>query len=188
MNSQTIKQFGFTGSTSKVVNMNAIKEQRGLLPQNDGDRHADVFGLHGKMEATIVGEARGLSASKEKVDPTINLSEPEPMQLSREELQAHLAANKAEVNAIASEMRREMAEFRAVQAQQFATLSTSLSDIKGEIASLRGEAAGNKDGMTGQIEGLKSAISTMQWMVGTVLAMIGIAVAVIAIPGIEKII
>lgn len=119
---------------------------------------------------------------------------------SREEIQALLAANKAEVGVVAAEMRREMAEFRTFQTQQFSGISSSISDLrvefsnvrgefsglKGEITALRGEVSGNKDAVSGQIDGLKTSISTMQWMVGTVLAMIGIAVAILAIPGIDK--
>ncbi|MDK9957316.1 hypothetical protein [Enterobacter hormaechei] len=107
--------------------------------------------------------------------------------VSRDELDAKLGQNKAEINAIISGMQREMAEFRAFQTQQFSALSSSLSEIKGEIVAAKGEAAGQKEGLAGQIDGVKSSISTMQWMIGTVLAMIGIVAAVLAIPGVDKI-
>lgn len=138
-------------------------------------------------EKTIIEDA-------EKGQREVNMND-----FSRDELNAHLKANKAEVDAVAASMRQEMAEFRAFQAQQFSAITTSLSEIKGEMSSAKGEMAGFKEGMSGQISGLKdglsgqidgvkSSISTMQWMIGTVLAMIGIVAAILAIPGLDKII
>jgi len=170
----------------RVVPITLRNPNNGPQPGNLSRQFGESSSLLKSSRDPIVGvrKARNFNLT----DDEESTEELENMQLSREELQAHLAANKAEVNSVASEMRREMADFRALQSQQFANLSSSLSDIKGEITSLRGEMAGSKDGVTGQIDGLKSAVSTMQWMVGTVLAMIGIAVAILAIPGIEKII
>ncbi|WP_318372837.1 hypothetical protein [Enterobacter sp.] len=93
--------------------------------------------------------------------------------LSREELDARLAANKSEVDAIASEMRREMAEFRAFQAQQFSTMNSSMSEIKAQISGVNGEVTGLK----GQIDGLKTTSATLQWMVGAILALLAVILA-----------
>ncbi|HAT7576672.1 TPA: hypothetical protein JAW48_005049, partial [Citrobacter freundii] len=93
--------------------------------------------------------------------------------LSREELDARLAANKAEVSSIASEMRREMAEFRAFQAQQFSTMNSSMSEIKAQISGVNGELTGLK----GQIDGLKTTSATLQWMVGAILALLAVILA-----------
>jgi len=104
--------------------------------------------------------------------------EEKPMEISREELDAKLAQNKAEVEVVAAEMRREMAEFRAFQAQQFSALNTSMSEIKSQISGVNGEVTGLK----GHIEGLKTTSSGIQWMVGVVLA---ISAILLALPQIQ---
>lgn len=93
--------------------------------------------------------------------------------ISREELEAKLAQNKAEVDVIAAEMRREMAEFRAFQSQQFTAISTSISEIKSQISGVNGEVTGLK----GQIDGLKTTSATLQWMVGAILALLAVILA-----------
>ncbi|EAS1860702.1 hypothetical protein ACV39_07790 [Salmonella enterica] len=102
------------------------------------------------------------------------------MEITREELDAKLAQNKAEVDVIASEMRREMAEFRAFQAQQFSALNTSISEIKSQISGVNGEFSGLNgkiDGLNGQIDGLKTTSATLQWMVGAILALLAVILA-----------
>lgn len=99
--------------------------------------------------------------------------EESPVEISREELEAKLARNKAEVDVIAAEMRREMAEFRAFQAQQFSAMNTSISEIKSQISGVNGEVTGLK----GHIDGLKTTSATLQWMVGAILALLAVILA-----------
>ncbi|EAQ1663870.1 hypothetical protein KC768_004706 [Salmonella enterica] len=99
------------------------------------------------------------------------------VEITREELDAKLAQNKAEVDVIASEMRREMAEFRAFQARQFSTMNTSISEIKSQISDVNGKFSGLNgkiDGLNAQIDGLKTTSTTLQWMVGAILALLAV--------------
>ncbi|CFQ47578.1 hypothetical protein [Yersinia aleksiciae] len=93
--------------------------------------------------------------------------------ISREEIDAKLGQNKAEVDTVAAEMRREMAEFRTFQAQQFSVMNIALSDIKSQISGVNGEISGLK----GHIDGLKTTSATVQWMIGAVLALLAILLA-----------
>lgn len=93
--------------------------------------------------------------------------------ISREELDAKLGRNKAEIDAIASSMRQEMAGFREFQAQQFAAMNASIGEIKAQISGVTGEITGLK----GQIDGLKTTSSTVQWMVGAILALLAVLLA-----------
>ncbi|EJQ6148267.1 hypothetical protein NZZ21_003965, partial [Escherichia albertii] len=101
------------------------------------------------------------------------------VEMTREELDAKLAQNKAEVSVIASEMRHEMAEFRAFQTQQLSAMNASISEIKAQISGVNGEFAGLK----GQIDGLKTTSSTLQWMVGAILALLTI---ILALPQVQS--
>ena len=108
------------------------------------------------------------------------------VEITREELDAKLAQSKAEVDVIASEMRREMAEFRAFQAQQFSAMNTSMSEIKAQISGVNGEFTGLKgqiDGLKGQIDGLKTTSATLQWMVGAILALLAV---ILALPQVQS--
>lgn len=80
---------------------------------------------------------------------------------NRSELEARLAANKAEVDAIASEMRREMADFRTHYTQQFSSIDKGLSEIKGDMA------------------GIKSSLTTTQWAVGIGLTLVTVVLSVV---------
>lgn len=101
--------------------------------------------------------------------------------LTREELDAKLGQNKAEVDSLASAMRADMAQWREQN-------NTQMSAIQAQLSSLNSKIDGKFEGMEGKVDGVKSSLSTMQWMVGTILAMIGIVAAILAIPGIDKII
>lgn len=111
-------------------------------------------------------------------EPVDNLEEKVPMSPSREEIDAKLDKNRAETEAIAAEMRREMAEFRSFQTQHFSQMQSSFSEIKSQISSVNGELTGLK----GQIDGLKTTSSSLQWMVGTILAVLAL---ILALPQIQ---
>lgn len=108
-----------------------------------------------------------------RAEPVDDLDENIHMSPSREEIDAKLDKNRAETEAIAAEMRREMAEFRSFQAQHFSQMQSSFSEIKSQISSLNGELTGLK----GQIDGIKTSTSSLQWMVGTILAVLALILA-----------
>lgn len=114
------------------------------------------------------------SPNKENETEKAHSRQEAPMNsISREEINAKLGQNKAEVDTVAAEMRREMAEFRTFQAQQFSVMNIALSDIKSQVSGVNGEISGLK----GHIDGLKTTSATVQWMIGAVLALLAILLA-----------
>ncbi|MFV5906285.1 hypothetical protein [Klebsiella oxytoca] len=111
-------------------------------------------------------------------------------EMSREEIQAHLSANKAEVASIASEMRREMAEWREQNNNQLSQLTIAInglsSKVDGKLDSVDGDIKsinGKFEGIQGQITGINTAISGIQSGISTRLAIFGVIIAVVvAIP------
>ena len=89
------------------------------------------------------------------------------MAISREELDAKLAQNKAEVQAIASGMREEMAHWREEQNAQMNKVITTLSvlDVK----------------LDERYENQKTASTRTQWLIGLAIAVAAIIPAVIAL-------
>lgn len=77
----------------------------------------------------------------------------------RSEINAQLSANKAEVDAVASEMRREMADFRTHYTQQFSSIDKGLAEIKGEIG------------------GMKTSLNTTQWAVAIGLTLVTVVLS-----------
>lgn len=157
-----------------------------LSRPSSGDVEFDAFAMpayHESISSTPIPPnapigaklrfARTQQASNHLTSKRAETPEESPVEISREELEAKLGRNKAEVDVIAAEMRKEMAEFRAFQAQQFSALNTSLSEIKSQISSVNGEVAGLK----GQIDGLKTTSATLQWMVGAILALLAVILA-----------
>lgn len=112
-------------------------------------------------------------------------------EFSKEELNATLGQHKAEINAIASEMRREMAEWREQSNAQLSQLTISInalsSKLDGKMDSVDGDIkaiAGKFEGFNGQMTGINTAISGIQSGISTRLAVFGVIIAVIvAIPG-----
>lgn len=118
--------------------------------------------------------------------------------ISREELEARLAANKAEVESIASSIRTEMALNRENTNTQFASLNATLSilsakldgkmdSVDGEIKAIDGKIEGINgkfEGIQNQISGINTAISGIQSGISSKLAIFGIIIAVlVAAPG-----
>lgn len=90
--------------------------------------------------------------------------------ISREELDAKLGQNKAEVESVASSMRADMAQWRELN-------NTQMSALQAQLSSLNSKIDGKFEGMEGKIDGLKTTSSTVQWMVGAILALLALAVA-----------
>ncbi len=112
-------------------------------------------------------------------------------QASREEIHALLAANKAEMESIASSISAEMALSREKSNTQLTALNLSLnslsSKIDGKMDSVNGDIraiTGKFEGIQGQISGINTAIGGIQSGISTRLAVFGIIIAfVVAIPG-----
>ncbi|EOT0945230.1 TPA: CCDC90 family protein [Escherichia coli] len=98
---------------------------------------------------------------------------------SREEIDAKLGQNKAEIELISANMRAEISAFREFQSKQFTAMNQSLNEIKGLIFASNGEVAGLK----GQIDGIKTSMTATQWLVGAVLAMLAV---IITLPQIQS--
>ncbi|MDS0028102.1 hypothetical protein [Enterobacter cloacae] len=112
--------------------------------------------------------------------------------VSREEMQALLAANKAEMESIASSIRAEMALSRENTNVQLASINSAISSIsskiEGKMDSVDGDVKainGKFEGIQGQITGINTAISGIQSGISIRLAIFGIIIAVVvALPSI----
>ncbi|VEB97365.1 Baculovirus polyhedron envelope protein, PEP, C terminus [Cedecea lapagei] len=110
--------------------------------------------------------------------------------ITRSELDALLKANKAEVDAIASGIRREMSEWREQNNAQISQLTIAINSLSakvdGKMDSVEGDVkslSGKFEGIQGQITGINTAISGIQSGMSTKLAIFGVIIAVIvAIP------
>ena len=111
--------------------------------------------------------------------------------MTADELDAKLGQNKAEVSAIASDMRREMAEWREKNNAQLAELTIAInalsSKVDGKMDSIDGDIKsinGKFEGLQGQINGINTAISGIQSGITTKLALFGAFITlVVALPG-----
>lgn len=113
-------------------------------------------------------------------------------QISREELDAKLALNKAEAVTVAEELKREMAQWREQNTSQLAQLTIAINalsaKVDGKMDSVDGDIkaiTGNFTGLHGQISGINTAIGGIQSGISTRLAIFGIVIAfLVAIPGV----
>lgn len=87
-------------------------------------------------------------------------NEGEVMSISREELDAKLAQNKAEVSAVATEMRREMSEWRTQQTEIMMKLQSEVSAINVKLDE--------------RFEAQKRSSALIQWLVGIILAFVAL--------------
>ncbi|HEI8511026.1 TPA: DUF1640 domain-containing protein [Proteus mirabilis] len=123
----------------------------------------------------------GYTAQEKDIDVS------EDIDMTREELDAKLAQNKAEVQAIASGMREEMATWRETQNAKMDQISATLTamsakmDAKFETLDTKIDAVDKS--LSGQIDGLKSSYSSVQWMLGIILALLAI---IFAIPQVQS--
>lgn len=110
--------------------------------------------------------------------------------MTREELDAKLAQNKAEVQAIASGMREEMAAWRETQNAKMDQISATLTamsakmDAKFEVIDAKMDSIdkslnGRIDGVNTAITGINTAISGIQSGISTKLTIFGVIMAVL---------
>ncbi len=131
----------------------------------------------------------GSSVNPDAIIPK-EIREIEALEMTREELDAKLAQNKAEVQAIASGMREEMAAWRETQNAQmvqmnatltsmaakmdakFDTLDTKIESLDTKIDSVDKSLGGRIDGLNMAVSGIQSGISTKLTIFGVVMAVI----------------
>ncbi|MDH8185071.1 hypothetical protein QIG30_28120, partial [Klebsiella pneumoniae] len=73
--------------------------------------------------------------------------------ISREELEARLSANKAEMESIASSIRADMALARENTNVQFANLSSAINSISSKIDGKMDSVDGEMKAITGKFDG-----------------------------------
>lgn len=114
----------------------------------------------------------------------------EDIDMTREELDARLAQNKSEVQAIASGMREEMAHWRETQNAQMAQMNATITSMSAKIDakfdvidakmdSIDKSLNGRIDGINTAISGINTAISGIQSGISTKLTIFGVILAVI---------
>ena len=80
--------------------------------------------------------------------------------ITREELDAKLGQNKAEVNAVAAEMRKEMADWRSSQTEIMLKMQSEISAISVKLDE--------------RFEAQKRSSALLQWMAGIILAIVAL--------------
>ncbi|WP_336995779.1 hypothetical protein [Leclercia sp. UBA7405] len=161
-----------------------IEEESNQTDRSEVDLHHERHGIHGKS-GQVVSNTGPLGKELLQVENEI-------MSVTREELDAKLDKNKAEFEAIAAKMQRDMAEWREHQNFQISQLNNSISalsaKIDGKLDSVDGDIKainGNFSGLQGQMTGINTAISGIQSGISTRLAIFGTIIAlIVAIPGV----
>ncbi|MDH0357087.1 hypothetical protein [Morganella sp. GD04133] len=135
---------------NNVVQLSEGKRYRDKIPS--GASQSGSFANHKNDGYTDQGNGIGVS---------------EDIDMTREELDAKLAQNKAEVQVIASGMREEMAHWREEQNAQMGKVITTLSvlDVK----------------LDERYENQKTASTRTQWLIGLAIAVAAVIPAVIAL-------
>lgn len=161
------------------------------------NRETDTHGTYGELPipANMGTKEYGRLSGKGKFVETDLLigseDETDAMSISREELDAKLNSNKAELEAIAARVQRDMAEWREQQNHQMSLLSSAISNISskidGKLDSVDGDVKainGHFAGIQGQITGINTAISGIQSGISSRLVIFGVIIAVlVAVPG-----
>lgn len=134
------------------------------------------------------------NTKSEKLAPVQQeIHEADIVTISREELDAKLAQNKAEVNSVAAAMRQEMSEWREQQSAQISQLTSAIStlsskidgkmdSVDGVVKSFDGKLEGIQgriDGMGTAISGINTAITGIQSGLSTKLTVFGIIITVV---------
>lgn len=119
---------------------------------------------------------RSIMGSHGIIIPPDERTEGKNMPISREELDAKLGQNKAEVQAIASGMREDMSAWRETQNTKMDQISATLTAMSAKIDSV-------DRSLNGQIDGLKSSYSAIKWMLGIILTVLAL---VFAIPQVQS--
>ncbi|ENB7486574.1 MULTISPECIES: hypothetical protein [Enterobacteriaceae] len=106
--------------------------------------------------------------------------------ISREELQAHLDKNKAELKEIASDLRCEMEKWSKDNSQKISELTVSINALSSMIEGKSEATNGRLEGMQGQINGMNTsitgistAISGIQSGLSTKLTVFGVIITVV---------
>ena len=160
------------------------EEDLGHTDKSELDLHHERRGTHGKSGYLV-----------DNTDPfgeKFLQAENDIMSLTREELDAKLDKNKAEIEAVAAKMQRDMAEWREHQNFQMSQLNSSISAISskidGKLDSVDGDIKainGTFSGLQGQMTGINTAITGIQSGISTRLAIFGVVIAlIVAIPGV----
>lgn len=92
-----------------------------------------------------------------------NTSEEKMGDLTRNEIDAKLGRNKAEVSSIAAEMRKEMADWKTSQTQIMMKMQSEISAINVKLDE--------------RFEAQKRATALIQWLVGVILAIVALVPA-----------
>lgn len=107
-------------------------------------------------------------------------------EMSREELQAHLDKNKAEVSALASDLRSEMEKWSKDNSEKISQLTISINalmaNIEGKAEATNGRlegVQGQMNGMNTAISGVNTAISGIQSGLSTKLTIFGVIITVV---------
>lgn len=106
------------------------------------------------------------NSSKENMEGDINMT--------REELDAKLAQNKAEIQAIASGMREEMAHWRETQ-------NAKMDQISATLTAMSAKMDAKFDAVDGKIDGLKTSLTTTQWSMTIGIALVTIILSTVMI-------
>ncbi len=146
----------------------------------------EVIAKSNKESLFTVNHSNDMLNNDSNITPT-HQKEADTMTISREELDAKLAQNKAEVQAIASGMREEMAAWRETQNAQMtqmnATLASMSSKMEAKFDVIDAKIDSVDKSLNGKIDGLKSSYSSVQWMLGIILALLAI---IFAIPQVQS--
>lgn len=142
-----------------------------IIPESSNPNSGDAIAKTSPLSDPLMGYhelMHSLGVSNKK-DDIINNNEISfgNSDMTREELDAKLAQNKAEVQAIASGMREEMAHWREEQSAQMNKVITTLSvlDVK----------------LDERYENQKNTANRTQWLIGLAIAVAAIIPAVIAL-------
>ncbi|MFY0403317.1 hypothetical protein ACOMDP_11845 [Pantoea dispersa] len=117
--------------------------------------NASVFRVH-SAESGAIEESVHDTSSVVRIDGEKETED----QMTRDEINAHLAKNKAEVDSVAAEMRREMAEWRTEQTQVLMSLKSEVTAINVKLDE--------------RFEAQKRSASLLQWLAGLILALVAL--------------
>lgn len=178
VNQDNVHYIGKTGNTGQLGgNAVAPSIHSGMRQAESNIGHNEFIksqGSTGTTDAIIPKESNKL----------------EVLNMTREELDAKLGQNKAEVQAIASGMREEMAAWRETQNAQMVQMNATLTsmsakmDAKFEVIDAKMDSIdkslnGRIDGVNSAITGINTAISGIQSGISTKLTIFGVVMAVI---------
>lgn len=125
-----------------------------LLNENEASTHQKPVSYSQLAQKTVKAYTDNRSA---------NSSEEKMGDLTRDEIDAKLGRNKAEVSSIAAEMRKEMADWKTSQTQVMMKMQSEISAINVKLDE--------------RFEAQKRATALIQWLVGVILAIVALVPA-----------